>query len=80
MSISHRNKDKELQEAFSFTPEGDRHMHPVTFLYETESRTTFVWNSFWYIAYFWQRQVLKWIYFARFSNFNISKMAIFRAP
>ncbi len=65
----------------SFSLMGDRHVSPQTFLYETESWITFIWNIFWYIAYFWQRRrALKWIYFDDFVHYNISKMAIFVAP
>ncbi len=57
-----------------------RHMQPPTFLYEIESWTTFIWNLVWYNAYFWQHRALKWIHFAIFVHFSISKMTILGGP
>ncbi len=62
------------------TPEGDRHVHPLTFLCGIHFSTTFPWSIFGYNAYFWQGRILKWVYFPIFVHYNISKMAIFGAP
>ncbi len=61
------------------TPEGDRHVHPLTFLCRIQCWTVSIWSVFSYNAYFWQRQAPKWIYFPVFVNYNISKMSIFQA-
>ncbi len=47
----------------SFTPGRDRHVCPLTFLFEIQLRITFIWNFFWCDAYFWQPCVPKWIQF-----------------
>ncbi len=60
--------------------EGDRRVCPMTFLYEIQCSTSFIWSIFGYNAYFWQRCALRWIYFLIFVHYNISKMAIFGAP
>ncbi len=64
----------------SSTPVGDKHMLPLTFLYEIESWTTFIWSFFSYNAYLWQRWALKWICFPISIHYNISKMAVFVVP
>ncbi len=61
----------------SSTPGVGRHIGPLTFLDGIQCSTTFIWSVFTYNAYFWQRRALKWIYFAIFIHYNISKMAIF---
>ncbi len=67
-------------EHLSSTPVGDRYTRLLTFLYQTGSLTTFIWSIFWYNAYFWQRRVLKWIYYVVFVHFNILKIAICKNP
>ncbi len=62
------------------TPGWDRHISALlTFLYEIESLTTFIWRNFWHNAYFSQHSDLKWIYFAVLVHFNILKMGISEA-
>ncbi len=63
----------------SSTPVGDRHMRPLTFLYEIESWTTFIWNLFWYNVYVWQYWALKWIYFPVSIHCNILMTGVFGA-
>ncbi len=41
--------------------EGDRHVHPQTFLRRIQCSTTFIWSIFWYNAYFWQCEVPIWL-------------------
>ncbi len=55
-------------------------MRPLTFLYEIESWTTFIWSLFWYNVYFWQSRAPKWICFPISIHYYISKTAIFIAP
>ncbi len=38
--------------------EGDRHMHPLTFLYKIKCLTIFTWSNFSHNAYFWQHSAL----------------------
>ncbi len=61
------------------TPGRDRHMRPLTFCMKFNSRQLLFQVIFDIIAYFWQRSVVKCIYFAVFVHFNVSKMAIFGA-
>ncbi len=63
----------------SSTLVGDRFTRPLTFLCNVQCSITFIWRIFVYNAYFRQRQVLKWIYFSIFVQYNISKKAIFEA-
>ncbi len=38
-------------------------MRPLTFSFEIQCSTTFIWSIFGYNAYFWQCRAVKWIYF-----------------
>ncbi len=62
------------------TPVGDTRMRPLTFLYQSESLSTFIWRKCWHNAYFWQRTVLKWIFFPVSIHYTISKMASLETP
>ncbi len=68
----------EWSKSFNWTTNhiANRHIHSLTFLYETESLTIFTKRNFWNNAYFWQRSALKWICFVIFIHFIISKMAV----
>ncbi len=53
----------------SFTPERNKHVRPLTFSYEIQCWTTFIWSFFSYNAYFWQHWARNWIYFLIFVHY-----------
>ncbi len=57
-----------------------RHMHSLPLLYQFESLTTFIWSIFWYNGHFWQRRVLKWIYYAIFIHFIFQRWQSLEHP
>ncbi len=55
----------------SSTPEGDRHVCLLTFVYGIQCSTTFIVSVFSYNSYFWQRRAPNWFYFSISVQCNI---------
>ncbi len=58
----------------SSTPEGDRHVRPLTFVYGIKCSTTVISRVFSHNLYFWQRWAPNWIYFSISVQCNILNM------
>ncbi len=54
-------KCTEMEKPTSSTPGGDRLIRSLTFLYEIQFWTTFIWSLFQCSAYLWQHCAAKWI-------------------